>query len=299
MAVNAQSTQSPCKNKVDCLVLGLHALMKMKQFKLVSIGESSHPVDQDAGKLPATWNETPGVYVFQYKHDQSKDSIVVKALSMYATLSVQCTTLESPNVVLEESLDWDDFVKDLANYSKLTPGQVYKNVDKLTKLFIDQMIAKLVPALQPAQPSNSTKATPPQQPANRDPLRVDNRPTQRYPPSGYRNDFDDPIGNFGVGGDDLNPFSPPGRGGRPHHIGGFGGGSEIGPHHPGFGPNVNDPYSGGGGGFPGVPQAGRGRGRGDPTPPGGRFDPFGPTINPHGDPDNDELPPPGYGNMFM
>jgi len=112
---------------------------------------------------------------------------------------------------------------------------------------------------------------------------------------------DDSTGYFGVGSDDLNPFTPPGER-NPGHMGGFGGGSLIGPQHPGFGPNVSDPYRGGDpfGAFPQSGGRGGGRGRGAP-PPGPRFDPFGPPINPKGDPDNDELPPPGgFGdNMYM
>ena len=47
------------------------------------------------------------------------------------------------------------------------------------------------------------------------------------------------------------------------------------------------------------PPGGRG-GRGTRGPPGSRFDPYGPPPNPFGgEPDFDELPPPGYNDMFM
>jgi len=66
-------------------------------------------------------------------------------------------------------------------------------------------------------------------------------------------------------------------------------GNLVGPHHPGFGPLVNDPY----GNTP--PFGGGGRGRGGMAPPGARFDPFGPPRPGHqfGEPDSDDLPPPG------
>jgi len=48
MAHNAIPAQSPCKSQVECLVVALFALMKLKQFRLVSIGEPSQKVDQGA-----------------------------------------------------------------------------------------------------------------------------------------------------------------------------------------------------------------------------------------------------------
>jgi len=218
-----------------------------------------------------------------------------------------------------------------ANFSQPATPQTFKNIDKLTKVFIDTIVAKLVPNLQPSQAqSSSQQQVPPTKPTH-SPLQIqpdDDRNRYRRP-YGSGGVDDDPIGDFGTGSDDMNPFTPPGTRGprRGGHLGGFGGGSEIGPHHPGFGPNVNDPYSGGGHPFPGVfgppanPQGdpdndqlpppgfgdgqlfpgvpSRGAGRGDLRPGGARFDPFGPPANPPGGPDDDQLPPPGYGDMFM
>lgn len=77
--------------------------------------------------------------------------------------------------------------------------------------------------------------------------------------------FSDPTGgHFNIAGNDKNPFNPTAR----HVPGGFDGGTDIGPHHPGFGPIVDDPYAGAHI-FPGVHVP-------PPPPRGARFDPYGP-----------------------
>jgi len=82
-----------------------------------------------------------------------------------------------------------------------------------------------------------------------------------------------------------------------------GGGSQFGPHHPIFGPEVNDPYAYGG---TGIPRAGgNGRGAGGigyhPPPRGARFDPFGPPVPPAANPPNSNPPPdapPGFESWY-
>ncbi|KAJ3000193.1 hypothetical protein HDV02_000106 [Globomyces sp. JEL0801] len=108
---------------------------------------------------------------------------------------------------------------------------------------------------------------------------------------------------FGVGQSDLDPFGA-GPGMLPSHPGMRpGGGMFVGPDHPMFS----------GGGIGGPSFGPMGGGRGSFHPPGARFDPvmpFGPGSGngmprrPNGgqfsgDPDNDELPPPGYYDRFI
>ena len=85
---------------------------------------------------------------------------------------------------------------------------------------------------------------------------------------------------YGIGDGDLDPF------------GGGGNGMFAGPGHPVFGP--------GGGRVGGLPAVPRGM-----VPPGARYDPVGPGgmggRNPNlfpGEPDPDELKPPGYDDQF-
>jgi len=156
------------------------------------------------------------------------------------------------------------------------------------------------------------------QPDTNDPLRI---PT-RQPPLVGPSIFGDPYGGiepstinpFNVGRDDLDPLGsnpligPPRFGGDiGRGIPSRGGGMLVGPDHPMFGqrgPSRGDEIFGGPQNLP--------RGA---VPPGARFDPIGPfgpqplprpgqprgrgRNFPSGGPDNDELPPPGYNDMFM
>lgn len=136
-----------------------------------------------------------------------------------------------------------------------------------------------------------------------DPLRVPGsggRPRGPIPRGGYDDDYDtgysgEPnpfaysgdsdlfgsVGRYGEGGG-FGALPSMGRGGIGRGgMGRGGGGSSVGPHHPGFGPEVSDPSrygpggSAGGGGAP--------PGYFHPPPPGARFDPFGPVVPPsHG-----------------
>lgn len=83
---------------------------------------------------------------------------------------------------------------------------------------------------------------------------------------------------FSIGRSDLDPFASSSFNPANNN----GGGMLMGPGHPLF-----------------LAQRGRGRGRGV-GPPGSRFDPVSPFYGRQGfGPDNDELPPPGYMDMFM
>ncbi|KAG0263306.1 hypothetical protein DFQ27_001827 [Actinomortierella ambigua] len=144
-------------------------------------------------------------------------------------------------------------------------------------------------------------------------------------------DFNPHHNPFSIGRHDLDPLAGGGLygGGIGGGLGGIGGSSGggmiVGPDHPMFRrpPGGSGPFGGGigGGGLYGGPQP---LPRGS-VPPGARFDPIGP-FNPvggnapgagtahgpppqgagrgrgrqfPGEPDNDELPPPGYMDMFM
>ena len=160
-----------------------------------------------------------------------------------------------------------------------------------------------------------------------------------YPPNSTSSSSSPFYNPYNVGDADLNPFAAsPGLAGfggggrspfgigRGEYGGPFGGGDQgggmiVGPGHPMFqGSPVGGGFGGGMAGF-GLP------GRGNPyppgmVPPGARYDPIGPvgpSLGPFGgnrvgggrgrgrgrgfggagDPDFDELPPPGYSDMFM
>jgi hypothetical protein len=201
----------------------------------------------------------------------------------------------------DSSLNWTSFLKDLEDLH----GKYKKEV-----------MVKLMPEVEDLANqmrfNSNTNNSQNQQNQQRDPLRVDRGPNPprfepRMPSPSFGDDFDDLTGGIGeppsfghYGDSDL--FGAVGRYGqvpggfRPGGFGGSSGGSSVGPHHPGFGPQVNDPYATPGGG-----RGGGGNSYYHPPPPGARFDPFGPPINPGAGPRPNPNPPdapPGFDNWY-
>lgn len=155
-------------------------------------------------------------------------------------------------------------------------------VDRLLMEIFKQQTSQPSPQPQQQQqpptyyPRNQTPSYPPSSvPPIHDPLRI---PPPVRPGPG-----------FGIGSGDLYPSPGAGFGYIPG-LDPFGGGSLIGPHHPGFG--IRDPFAPNPAHFP--------SGRGSLPPRGARFDPFGPPgVRPY--PDSDHFPPPGNfdDDMYM
>jgi len=221
-------------------------------------------------------------------------TFVLKILLLGDKLLVHAIAEEDKNIRSIE-LNVNDFVKPKVSYDDF--DNLYKNLDQLLSTFKEGIVSKLFP-MSTSEAPESVRAAPTTTNTVNDPLRVPgsgNRgtPTAPYPYSADPYIDEDygttPPGWFGVGSQDLNPFSSP----FAPPFGSPASGTQIGPNHPGFGPGVRNPYT--------QPFPGRGRGRAwIPPPPGARFDPFGPPGFPgSGNPDNDEPPPPGYGNMYL
>lgn len=209
-----------------------------------------------------------------------------------------------------------------------------KDLDTLHKQFKAGVMTKLMPEVEDlanqirlgAKSSSAASAAPDasNQP-RRDPLMVGeprrpmgspHGPHGGYPSAESRDDYGTP-GSFAHYGDaDLfgaaGRYAAPGfaapdfglRGGTAPGYGGIGagrggGGNQVGPDHPGFGP-VNDPYRGGGD-FGGRPPGAPDGPYAHPPPRGARFDPFGPPINPHDRPasgSRNPEGPPGFDNWY-
>ncbi|CAB4374360.1 unnamed protein product [Rhizophagus irregularis] len=282
--------------------------------------------------LPKGWNaHGPNSYAFRYKHPQSSFTFLIKCMRLSNKFIVHGMGIEDNRTVTFEVIT-DDYTS--PSFFPLTTEK--HNVEPIVHGFISSsrikdminnykinIVQKLIPGLnKPGYEESGTttttaqpSATRQQEPIYNDPLRIPTRQPPRVPPI-----FDDPFGGdepssinpFNIGRDDLDPlgsnpiYGPPRFGGGGiHPFGGpsRGGGMFVGPDHPIFGRG-----GGGGGGIYGGPQP---LPRGS-VPPGARFDPigpFGPVGTPRGgfgrgnrtsgDPDNDELPPPGYNDMFM
>jgi len=298
--IKAFEDQKPqLRNGVDAISLVLHLVMKNLGFIFLGCGDSN---DEGANKdslVPEGWNSSADSYSFRYKHPQSSMTFVIKNLVLGETLLVHGLALEDKKVQTLE-LNVSDFVRDgvpLNDYRNL-----FKDLNKLISLFVINIVNKMFPGITKEGYEHSAQTQPVQQPIHQHPLR-DDRPAYdpyndplRVPHSGrgprnplmeggpyYGQPYQPP---FGVGSGDLSPF--------PRHPIPFGDsdtrGNLVGPHHPGFGPSVTDPYGGN-----------RGRGAFPPPPPGARFDPYGPPRgggNPtgFGEPDRDDMPPPGGPN---
>lgn len=251
------------------------------------------------------------------------DSAAGTATQSATTQASTATSTQSPSTASSVPTVWTKFLKNIAElhdkYKKEVMIRLMPDVEDLAnQLRIGGAAGVPLGQGQPAQ-----------QEPRRDPLRVypeDRRgpaPRPAWPPGIDDDDLYDPHGLHGpapgmghYGDGDL--FGAPGRYGQVPggYRGGFGGSSEIGPHHPGFGPGVNDPYAGGfgggngggygggrgGGGYGGFSggQGGIGAPRFEPPPPGARFDPFGPPVAPGTAPRRGPDPnlPPGFDNTY-
>ena len=259
----------------DAVVFALHTHLLRRHLVChalspppVSSSSSAASASEEKRELPYVppgWNASSDAYSFTYHLQQSPSTtIIMKAVKMGSSLLVHMVRQraaadggkdEAP-VSLEVNVN--DHVNAgvaLSDYRAL-----YKDLGGLLALFDSQLGARVLPAA--AQGSGA--ASQDVRAVQADPLRV---PPRRPL---YADDYDDedgdripdprrrPRGDFD---DDLNPLAMPG-----------GGGSLMGPRN----------FPGAGGARPGVPGM---------AP---RFDPYGPAPG-MGDPDFDELIPPGMG----
>uniref|UniRef100_A0A1D1YET9 Proteasome inhibitor PI31 subunit n=1 Tax=Anthurium amnicola TaxID=1678845 RepID=A0A1D1YET9_9ARAE len=286
--------------------------------------------------LPKGWNvQGPNSYSFRYKHPQSSFTFLIKCMRLSNKFLIHGMGVEDNKTITLEVITDDytspsffPFTTEKYNVDPIVHGFISTSrIKDFTNIYKINIIQKLIPGLNKpgyeesgtttttAQPSSSTRQQ------DHDPLRIPTRQPPRVPPL-----FDDPYGGdeplsinnpFNIGRDDLDPlgsnpiYGPPrfGGSGGIHPFGGSnrGGGMIVGPGHPMFG--QQGPTRGGGlyGGPQPLPRGS--------VPPGARFDPIGP-FGPRGpnqgqrgsgnrgnifggEPDNDELPPPGYNDMFM
>ncbi|TPX34989.1 hypothetical protein SmJEL517_g02490 [Synchytrium microbalum] len=283
--------------------------------------------------LPVGWNSTGDTYSFRYRHTQSTFTFLIKGVKVANRLVIHGMAIEDGKLLTLE-LNLLEFISPSFPFPyrsgsnrPLTSGFISETIlDDLIARFRTTIAARLLPGqgakLGYEEPKTHTQTREQQQqgersrhepPSRYDPLRIDppyGQPRFGMPGSGGMMPG---MGGFGVGDRDLDPFGaapglipPHGYGG----LGGFGGGSGgmvVGPDHPMFA---------GRGGFRGGPPTG-------PTPlgplaipPGARYDPIGPfgpgpnaPVRPgrgngrgapfSGEPDPDEMMPPGYDQMYM
>ncbi|XP_049850426.1 proteasome inhibitor PI31 subunit-like [Schistocerca gregaria] len=302
--------------------------MTKHKFELIGLGDHGNLVQEQ--KIPENWNYIHGMYSFRYKKGSSTFLVKMMTVDLNRILlnaqivdqnraSVQFEL--SPNEYVDETkfldetklkvekgksdegstqkIDWPKFLRK----EKMT--ELMNTIEtRIIKVFILAGEEKNIPNIQ--APTISTIGEQNNQ-DRQGRLYVDQlplMPTQDFPPRQFVGQGE--AGRFRYGDRDLFPEAFP--------MSGEGGGSSMGPRHPGFGGRVNDPY---------YDERSRGMYRGiKMPPPGARFDPFGPPgINdplldsrsssvwrrnqpPDGlsrqelpDPDHQE--PPGFDDMYI
>eukprot|EP01119_Soliformovum_irregulare_P005992 TRINITY_DN17734_c0_g1_i1.p1 TRINITY_DN17734_c0_g1~~TRINITY_DN17734_c0_g1_i1.p1 ORF type:complete len:316 (+),score=46.39 TRINITY_DN17734_c0_g1_i1:75-1022(+) len=295
---NLKDAKVPLRSKFDGLVLFLHNIMKLLDFRCVGCGDQT---DDSADVIaPAGWNSSSDSWSFKYRHPRSTMTFVLKCLQMGDQILVHALAIEVNEVhSLQLNItDWTNSSAALDDYDAL-----FKDTAKLVQTFRSEITNRLLPEdtkhgyglakQQTVTSTNSNNSRSNQDrrdplrddrydPLREDPLRVPNSGGRRYipPPMGF-----EPFGGggmpmvppFGMGHNDLSPFGNPYMGPT---FGGSGG-NLMGPNHPGF-------FQGGRGG--GIPRGAH--------PPGARFDPYGPPGMGFPEPDGDEFMPPGSESGF-
>jgi len=310
------------KNEHEAVALVLHATMLNLGFRLSQVHDTNIPPDSEYNLLPPGWNSDPSAFSFTYRHTQSAMTFVIKSIALGDVLLIHGRGLEDSKIqtLQVKPLSYVD-ISTLTSRNATTTSTstdtnnntpsinfdtLLKDLGSLISLFKINITCKLLPMLnkpgyeETVREHTPTSSTTTRAPRNTSPLRdprsidpLREPPRRNYPPM-YPQIPVGPPGYFGIGGTDRFPPLFHGIGPRfPDAEGNL-----IGPNHPGFGGARPFDDRRGGGGIPSVP-------------PGARFDPFapprgqldripGPPRRPFpGEPDNDELSPPGYDNMYL
>ena len=334
---------STIRSPHDALALLVHTILTKLSFRLTSLSDDpSNTTTQSFtnNQLPSNWNASgPGSYTFRYAHEQSSLTFLVKVISLGARLLIHATALES-NRTESYEVEIDRFTsRNYWPWPSTTNEALVNGFVSSSRLsdfvfgFQVKIIQKLVPGLRKdgyeeisetdqgssSAPSSSSHPQQQQQPRPARPHYPEHDPDEAYPsPLAPRRD------PLIIGDRDLDPLGrggfgpPPLFGGIPGRLpgGDDGGGMIVGPNHPMFRDRFQQPQGGFGPG-------------GGMVPPGARFDPVNPFSGPGafgtpgrpggngplgpggrgprrpniGDPDWDEMPPPGnnngYDDMFM
>ena len=267
-----KSVESEIKTKDDILVCLTHLILISKGFRCVGIGESK-VLEGDEPKfenLPKGWNEEYAIrYVYQGRLYNLKGTVLDDGIT------INLLRVDERNVSTVQLNS--RFVVNITGPLE----QMIPELEALVNTIKNELIETVTTSIKSKNKECQTNL-----PVN---TPINSSPSARSMSVPYRPCPFLPL-NVGVGVSDLHPFgmNPLGVPGPPHLLPGGGGMLYTPPQ--GYG--RIDP-----GGNLGVPRGS--------LPPGARFDPFRPPDigrvprRPNNNPDNDELPPPGFDDMFM
>ncbi|GAN06194.1 conserved hypothetical protein [Mucor ambiguus] len=298
-------------NPYDAIAAACHSIMLSVGFRFAGLGDDARQEgDGTTKKLPEGWSQYgPQCYSFRYSHPQSSLTFVIKIVRLgdkcvILGLGIGDNKTATLDIVIEDYTSSSFFPFDAATSDQpLIHAFISSNrFEDFIKAYKLNILQKLIPGLnKPGYEDNSSgRSTTETRPSNPN--------TATQPPPDFRSTNDPAYPD--VGGSDLNPLRGTGGGLR---MPGSGGGMFVGPDHPIFGSRGGSSLDDPSGLFGGPQSLPRGS-----VPPGARFDPIGPfgsmparpsgnrpggRSDPRGlhsgEPDNDELQPPGYNDMFM
>lgn len=133
-----------CQNPSDCLMLATHLM-------LLETGFSPQGSSVNSGEMPIGWRAAGGVYRIQYGHPLLENSVVtVVAVPMGQTLVINSVlkmdrSLESSHKLI---LKPDAYVT--PEWAGGTTAVVYRDLQKLSRLFKDQLVYPLMAAARQA-----------------------------------------------------------------------------------------------------------------------------------------------------
>ncbi|KAI8375298.1 PI31 proteasome regulator N-terminal-domain-containing protein [Choanephora cucurbitarum] len=297
------------KNPYDAIAAAAHSIMLSVGFRFAGLGDDARQEgDGTTRMLPTEWNQNgPHMYFLRYSHPQSSLTFVIKIVKLgdkciILGLGIDDNKTHMLDFLTEDYTSASFFPYESSSDKPLVHGFISSNrFEDFIKAFRLKIIQQLIPGLQkPGYEEDNSQS-------NRSSNTVP-RPTGPPPQQSPSHSIRDRENIYEVGRDDLSPLSD-----QRLRMPGSGGGMFVGPSHPMFGgrggSSLDDPSGLFGGPQP-LPSGS--------VPPGARFDPIGPfgglpsrpgsgprggnnrfPRNFSGDPDNDELPPPGYDNMFL
>nr|XP_003226168.1 PREDICTED: proteasome inhibitor PI31 subunit [Anolis carolinensis] len=256
----------------DALVCYLHWKLITHGYRCLGAGDQPGASERKSEMLPPGWNADKELYTLRYRAKDDSRDLLLKGIMVDGSIILNVMEPKSQKVA-DLTLKVTDYInpEHLADFDK-----VYQNTEELQAQILHHIVSPFEtaakdPAIPKKEPKRERNPSPPN-PPDHDPLWI----PPRHPHGGRQPNWQDPMGPFAVGGEDLDPF------------GGRSGGMIFDPLRSGYRNPVIDPSSG----LPNRLPPGS-------VPPGARFDPFGPPGANRSGPNPDHLPPPNYDDMFM